>query len=384
MSSPDPISQEGKLFEIALATRNFEISLFWQRSNYFLVLNTALAVGFFSVKEKRYALVLAGIGVISALLWFFVNLGSKYWQSRWEHELAIRERRLDFEEPLFAADRDQTDRHVRESLLYHDHSRLYRLIDRMILLKPSVSLMMILLSVIFFLVWVGLFIERSLILHGLTSTKPQGISLSGFGISVLASLTAIALIYLIYLASAAYARRYIAKAECWWLPGANTFRFVIRNIPRRGNLFAIRYRAWLRKVVPKSDQISVRTFLDTELCQGERVLLPGRQDHPVICFRFEALDKELNLIVTDKMGTPQGSLPIDDESARLMVEFSARARTWFLFKHEISRLYALPQYRTLKGQRHDVFREYLFPIQGSGERQAKSVVQYAEEVTVTI
>src|SRR5207248_3234570 len=35
-------------YKIALETRNLEINLFWQRSNYFLVLNTAIAVGFFA------------------------------------------------------------------------------------------------------------------------------------------------------------------------------------------------------------------------------------------------------------------------------------------------------------------------------------------------
>lgn len=103
MSGPDAISQDEKLLKIALETRNLEISLFRQRSHYFLMLNTALAVGFFSLRERRHAVVLAGVGAIAALLWFFVNLGSKYWQSRWEHELVLRERRLYPDVPLFAA-----------------------------------------------------------------------------------------------------------------------------------------------------------------------------------------------------------------------------------------------------------------------------------------
>src|SRR5688572_15226014 len=111
-----PGSADEKLFEVALETRNFEITLFWQRSNYFLVLNSALAVGFFSLKEQGYALILAGLGSMAALLWFFVNLGSKYWQSRWEHELHLREQRLYPNDPLFAADRKRTDEYVRESL----------------------------------------------------------------------------------------------------------------------------------------------------------------------------------------------------------------------------------------------------------------------------
>jgi len=89
-------------------------------------------------------------------------------------------------------------------------------------------------------------------------------------------------------------------------------------------------------------------------------------------------------VVTDKMGNAQSSHPIDDESVRLMAEFSARARTWHLFKHEINRLYAIQQFRELGGRRRNVFREYLLPMQRSDERRMKSVSQYADEVTVTI
>ena len=136
MSNEDSPSREERLFKIALETRNFEILLYWQRSNYFLVLNTALAVGFFSVnrlmkkafgdrlphgrgsvntckhavailsrareqavyclfqhpaKEQAYAVTLASLGAIASTLWFLVNAGSKYWQSRWEQEVIVRE-----------------------------------------------------------------------------------------------------------------------------------------------------------------------------------------------------------------------------------------------------------------------------------------------------
>ena len=37
-----------KIYEIAVETRKLEIDLFWKRSNYFLVLSTATAVGFFT------------------------------------------------------------------------------------------------------------------------------------------------------------------------------------------------------------------------------------------------------------------------------------------------------------------------------------------------
>jgi hypothetical protein len=210
-------------------------------------------------------------------------------------------------------------------------------------------------------------------------------TLCGFVLSVLASLCAIGILYVLYLVSAKHAAATIATAECWWLPAANCYRFVIRNIPRHANLFGIRYRAWVRRTVPPSEGISVETYLDTDLLDGERLLLPGRQDLPVLCFRLEASGVVLKLVVTDKIGVPAGKEEeIGEDVKSLMVEFSVRARTWGLFKHEITRLYAVPQYREIEGKRRNIFREYLVPIQLSHERQMKSVLQYANEVTVTV
>src|SRR5262245_24423130 len=95
------------LYGTLLATPNFEIGLFWQRSNYFLVLNTGIAFGFFNLKESKYAPIFVAMGLVSSALWFWVCLGAKYWQTRWEQRL------MDFEThhlaglDFFAADRDR-------------------------------------------------------------------------------------------------------------------------------------------------------------------------------------------------------------------------------------------------------------------------------------
>src|SRR4029079_19741708 len=41
------------VYRVALETRKLEIRLFWQRSNYFLVLSTALAIGYFSHARQK-------------------------------------------------------------------------------------------------------------------------------------------------------------------------------------------------------------------------------------------------------------------------------------------------------------------------------------------
>lgn len=82
------MTQDIDPYKIATEIRNFEIKLFWQRSNYFLVLSTAIATGTFLVKEHDHQILLAIFGFIVSVLWFRINLGGKYWQGRWEAKLS--------------------------------------------------------------------------------------------------------------------------------------------------------------------------------------------------------------------------------------------------------------------------------------------------------
>jgi hypothetical protein len=150
-----PTLENKDLYKIALDTRNFEISLFWQRSNYFLALNSALALGFFNLKEQGlYGLVLAIFGIVVSCLWFRANLGSKFWQSRWEQRLSIIESQIDKELKFFSADWDTIKQEVEQSLLNNPRRGLFkRWLERRVLKKPSVSNQMILLSGCFFIGW---------------------------------------------------------------------------------------------------------------------------------------------------------------------------------------------------------------------------------------
>ena len=142
-----------KIYQIAIDTRNFEIQLFWQRSNYFLVLNTAIAVGLFSVKEPVYAVILGTFGVVTSFLWFRVNLGSKYWQSRWEHRASTVEKQLGTNVDLFSAIKPVLDQDVRLSLLNNKDSDQLSLYDYGVMRKPSVSKAMAMLSISFIGLW---------------------------------------------------------------------------------------------------------------------------------------------------------------------------------------------------------------------------------------
>jgi hypothetical protein len=157
-----PTMTDKDVYKIALDTRNLEISLFWQRSNYFLVLNTALAIGFFSQQDGIFAYLIALFGLIASALWYRVNLGSKYWQSRWEQRLSIIEKKIAPDIHLFSAERSIVESDVTESLQVDAHKGCFhKFIDRQIIKKPSVSYNMTLLSVIFMLGWIILLVIKT-------------------------------------------------------------------------------------------------------------------------------------------------------------------------------------------------------------------------------
>jgi hypothetical protein len=143
------------LYNTLVDTRNLEINLFWQRSNYFLVLNTGIAFGFFNLLRGKFAVIFAVMGLLASFLWFCVCLGSKFWQSRWEHRLLEFEKEhlpgLDF----FGASPERIRTDAQESLALDDRPWLQRHVYRLVLCKPSVSYSMILLSALFALGWVS-------------------------------------------------------------------------------------------------------------------------------------------------------------------------------------------------------------------------------------
>lgn len=87
--------------KLAKEIRNFEIELYWKRSNYFWIITAAMFVAFASIITKsdtsitinsnitllylQYAICFLG-GIIS-WSWYLSCRGSKYWQENWENML---------------------------------------------------------------------------------------------------------------------------------------------------------------------------------------------------------------------------------------------------------------------------------------------------------
>lgn len=86
-----------KLCEIALATRNFEIELYWKRSTYYWAFCAATIAAFALVYTKAnptigtYTILamLALCGATFSLGWYLANRGSKYWQENWESHMGL-------------------------------------------------------------------------------------------------------------------------------------------------------------------------------------------------------------------------------------------------------------------------------------------------------
>lgn len=141
--------------QIALDNRAFEIQLFWQRSNYFLVLMTALGVGAFAVQDDIFALVVSLFATLSSFLWFRTNLGSKFWQESWETEVVLiaKERNIRSFEKSTAEIKEQVRAALHGAQQEERRSFLRRWIDHLIVKKYSVTYHMIILSLASTLIW---------------------------------------------------------------------------------------------------------------------------------------------------------------------------------------------------------------------------------------
>lgn len=100
-SGTDPIkktSKAEKALEIALDTRKYEISLYWERAKYFwtfiaaALASFAVALRFQDQNENPLVLlIISCLGIIFSFAWFLVNKGSKRWQENWENHVSMLE-----------------------------------------------------------------------------------------------------------------------------------------------------------------------------------------------------------------------------------------------------------------------------------------------------
>lgn len=137
---PDSDKNPSEL-KVALDNRAFEIQLFWQRTNYFLVLITALGIGVFSIDDEIASFIVTLLGVASSFLWFRTNLGSKFWQESWEVEVGLLADELglsSFSKSITDIKR-QVTKSLRDGPVNQEKSKYRKYIDGLILKKYSVT-----------------------------------------------------------------------------------------------------------------------------------------------------------------------------------------------------------------------------------------------------
>lgn len=144
--------------KIALDNRAFEIQLFWQRSNYFLVLMSALGVAAFAIKQPIFSLLVSLLAVIASFLWFRTNQGSRFWQESWEVEVQHLAKEVGIRS--FERSIGDVKKQVAQSLYPNGIVKVTSFrtwILKGVLDKPSVTYHMIILSFASTVVWAVVF-----------------------------------------------------------------------------------------------------------------------------------------------------------------------------------------------------------------------------------
>lgn len=106
------LDKKTKQYDVALATRNFEIELFWKRSIFFWGFIASAFVGYATLIQLKspLAIVLACFGFVCSFAWALVNRGSKRWQENWE--ILVGEFEEEITGELFSLRREKTKKHI--------------------------------------------------------------------------------------------------------------------------------------------------------------------------------------------------------------------------------------------------------------------------------
>ncbi len=97
-SQADQNGKTAAAYERAEQIRQFEILLYWSRSNYFWAFIGATMAGYGAIRTvpstpatPQLALIAAAMGFVFSVAWYFVNRGSKQWHENWENHVDLLE-----------------------------------------------------------------------------------------------------------------------------------------------------------------------------------------------------------------------------------------------------------------------------------------------------
>ena len=116
------------------------------------------------------------------------------------------------------------------------------------------------------------------------------------------------------------------------------FILVIRNIPRRRLLKNIKYKVFLRSLIPPSQGSTAYTFYDTDILYREELFVFPNSDQTMLSFQLQG-DKEDNIdfVITDKLGNKiQNEISIKNFE-KLICDYSATVENFFNFDVQIEK-----------------------------------------------
>ncbi|MBD2303264.1 hypothetical protein [Nostoc sp. FACHB-190] len=116
------------------------------------------------------------------------------------------------------------------------------------------------------------------------------------------------------------------------------FRLVIRNIPRRRFLKEIKYKVFLRSLVPPSKGSTAYTFYDTDIICKEEIFVFPNSDLTMLSFQLNGSEEEdISFVVTDKLGNKiQNEVSIKNFE-KLICDYSATIDNFFSFDIKVEK-----------------------------------------------
>ncbi|MBD2057800.1 hypothetical protein H6F88_17535 [Oculatella sp. FACHB-28] len=122
-----------------------------------------------------------------------------------------------------------------------------------------------------------------------------------------------------------------------YIPGYG-FRLVIKNIERKRRFRDIKYKIFIRKLIPPSDGSTVYTFSDQEILSGEELFLFPNSDQTMLCFQLKGRSEDnVTLVLTDKIGKPiQDAISIESFD-KIICDYSAAIQNFLNFDIQIEK-----------------------------------------------
>ena len=116
------------------------------------------------------------------------------------------------------------------------------------------------------------------------------------------------------------------------------FRLVIRNLPRKNTLSDIKYKTYVRRIVPASFGASVTMYDDKDLVVVDDFFLFAGTDQVLISFKLAKRNgsEKLYFVHTDKLGNDKEWIAIDDITF-LISDYTANIENLFNFDVKVAK-----------------------------------------------